>query len=70
MTSKQANFLKFSDKNGLFTVLHPVELSRSRIVHSNGNFITDDKGLQNFGLCSAFGVFEQGGILDIVPHLL
>jgi hypothetical protein len=28
-----------------------------------------DEGLQNLGLSSALGVFEQGGIF-IVPHLL
>jgi hypothetical protein len=27
------------------------------------------EGLQNLGLCSALGAFEQGGIF-IVPHLL
>jgi hypothetical protein len=32
-------------------------------------FFTAVEGLQNLGICSALGAFEQGGIF-IVPHLL
>jgi hypothetical protein len=32
--------------------------------------ITGDLGLQNLGLCLALEAFEQGGIFNIMPHLL
>jgi hypothetical protein len=44
-------------------------MSRSRIFHFYGDVTIADEGLQNSGLCSALGAFEQGGIF-IVPHLL
>jgi hypothetical protein len=34
-----------------------------------GDVTIASEGLQNLGLCSALGAFEQGGIF-IVPHLL
>jgi hypothetical protein len=37
--------------------------------HLYGDVTIASEGLQNLGLCSAFGAFEQGGIF-IVPHLL
>jgi hypothetical protein len=43
--------------------------SRSRIFHLYGDVTIAGEGLQNFGLCSALGAFEQEGIF-IVPHLL
>jgi hypothetical protein len=43
--------------------------SRLRIFHLYGDVTIAGEGLQNLGLCSAIGAFEQGGIL-IVPHLL
>jgi hypothetical protein len=42
---------------------------RSRILHLYGNVTIAGEGLQNLGLCSALGAFEQGGIF-IVPHQL
>jgi hypothetical protein len=35
----------------------------------NGDVTIAGEGLQNLGLCSGLGAFEQGGI-SIVPHLL
>jgi hypothetical protein len=43
--------------------------SHSRIFHLYGDVTIAGEGLQNLGLCSALGAFEQGGIF-IVPHLL
>jgi hypothetical protein len=43
--------------------------SRSRIFHLYGDVTIADEALQNLGLCSALGAFEQGGVF-IVPHLL
>jgi hypothetical protein len=43
--------------------------SRSSIFLLYGNLTMTDGVLQNWGLCSALGAFEQGGIF-IVPHLL
>jgi hypothetical protein len=43
--------------------------SRSRIFHLYGDVTIAGEGLQNWGLCSAFRVIEQGGIF-IVPHRL
>jgi hypothetical protein len=43
--------------------------SRSRIFHVYGDVTITGEGLQNFSLCSALRVFEQGGIF-IVPRLL
>jgi hypothetical protein len=43
--------------------------SHSRICHLYGDVTISGEGLQNLGLCSALGAFEQGGIF-IVPHLL
>jgi hypothetical protein len=37
--------------------------------HFYGDVTIAGEGLQNLGLCSALGAFEQGGIF-IVPHLL
>jgi hypothetical protein len=44
-------------------------MSRSRIFHLYGNITITGEGLQNLGLSSALGAFEQGGIF-IVPQLL
>jgi hypothetical protein len=43
--------------------------SRSRIFHLYEDITIASEGLQNLGLCSALGAFEQGGIF-IVQHLL
>jgi hypothetical protein len=42
---------------------------RPGIVHLYGDVTIAGEGLQNLGLCSAFMVFQQGGIF-IVPQLL
>jgi hypothetical protein len=43
--------------------------TRSRIFHLYGDVTIAGEGLQNLGLCSMLGAFEQAGIF-IVPHLL
>jgi hypothetical protein len=43
--------------------------SHSRIFHLYGDVTIAGEGLQNLGLCSALGAFEQGGTF-ILPHLL
>jgi hypothetical protein len=37
-------------------------------VHLHGDVTITGEELQNFGLCSVLGAFEQGGIF-IVPHV-
>jgi hypothetical protein len=57
----------------IFFISHDIKASQRwsftlRIVHANGDFIIDNEGLQNFGPCSALGVFEQEWIFNTVPN--
>jgi hypothetical protein len=51
----------------LFNVLHPAQ-EYFTYVEMSPLLVID--GLQNLGLCSALRAFEQGGIFNIMPHLL
>jgi hypothetical protein len=59
----------FLQKFVFFTNCHVVFFDVLRPVHLYGDFTIIGEGLQNLGLCSAFRVFEQGGMF-IVPYLL
>jgi hypothetical protein len=61
------NGVHFTDliRDWLFRVLRPAQEFLTYI----GVVTIAGEGLQNFGLCSALRVFEQGGIF-IVPHLM